>query len=214
MAAKTMYHSELAKLGIINARINSEPTESKYPGKPKWVAMEINGDERYYNCENDECELALTGFKDNWVELEAYGSREEAAIRLEVTENPARRADTKEQIAAAKEKIANMKDQGEHNREPIAADEKPRPAAEKPKVIQAELGEEPERDSETSKLKSYAAHAGHIFALAWEESKDAMALIPTKDAVELTSAEWLDLRLRIAQGYAIEINKIIRKERF
>ena len=63
-------------------------------------------------------------------------------------------------------------------------------------------------------MKSYAAHAGRIFALSWEESKNAMALIPAKEAEELTSAQWLDLRLRIANGFAIEINKIIRKERF
>jgi hypothetical protein len=63
-------------------------------------------------------------------------------------------------------------------------------------------------------FKEYAGHAGRAFAAAWEQSKESMALIPAKDAEELSVFEWLDLRLRIAQGLAIEINKIIRKERF
>ncbi len=63
-------------------------------------------------------------------------------------------------------------------------------------------------------IPTYAAHAGRIFAAAWEESKNAMALIPAKDGEEMSAYEWNDLRLRIAQGFAIEVNKIIRKERF
>lgn len=205
MSQKTLYHSELSKLGIINARINSEPTPSKFPNKPKWVVIEIGGEERYYNCENDECELSLTGLKDNWVELEAYGSREDAAIRIEVTENPAKRSDTKAQIAEVKAKIANM------------PDDRPKTADEKPRVIEAEIVQQelkPVDHGESVKLKSYASHAGKIFALAWEESKNAMALIPEKDGADMSCFEWNDLRLRIAQGIAIEINKIIRKERF
>lgn len=206
MSKKTLYHSELAKMGMVTARINNEPTESKFPDKPKWVVLEIGGEERYYNIENAECELILTGHKDHWVELEARGSREEATIRLEVVEKPAIAADVKAQIAEAREKIAAMPDE--------SAEGKPRPPEEKPKVVQAELVEEPQHDSEGGKLRSYAAHSGKIFGLAWEESKNAMALIPVKDAQELTAYQWLDLRLRIAQGYTIEINKIIRKERF
>lgn len=63
-------------------------------------------------------------------------------------------------------------------------------------------------------FKEYAGHAGRAFRAAWDESLPIMALIPTKDAEELSAYQWLDLRLRIAQGFAIEINKIIRKERF
>ena len=201
MSKKTLYHSELNKLGIINARVNSEPTASKYPDRPKFVVLEINGEERFYDCENEECEFALTGLKDTWVELEAHGSRAEASIRIDRIEKP---ADAKEAIREAKEKIRNL------------PDEKPRPESvrDKGEHHREEQGELSRDESEASKLKSYAAHAGKIFALAWEESKGAMALIPTKDATELTAYEWLDLRIRIANGFQIEINKIIRKERF
>lgn len=207
MSKKTLYHSELSKLGIINARINSEPTESKFPDKPKWVVIEINGEERYYNCENDECELALTGLKDTWVELEAHGSREDAAIRIDRIEKPSV-GGAKQAIEDAKAKIAAMPDADEKPAKATTVpDEKPRPVEHQPELVREENGEQ-------GKLRGYAVHAGKIFGLAWEESKNAMALIPTKDATELSAFEWLDLRLRIAQGYAIEINKIIRKERF
>jgi len=65
-----------------------------------------------------------------------------------------------------------------------------------------------------SEIAKYAAHAGRVFGIAWLEATEAMAMIPVKDAEELSVAEWLDLKLRIAQGFAIEVNKIIRKERF
>jgi hypothetical protein len=208
MSQKTLYHSELSRMGLITARINSEPTESKFPNKPKWVVIELDGVERYYNCENDECELALTGRKDQWVELEAHGGREDAAIRIEVIEKPAKSADVKQNIADTKAKIAAMPD-------PPASPKATQD--EKPRVIEAEVIEQQELkpvQGEYDKIRGYVAHAGKIFALAWEESKNAMALIPTKDAAELSAAEWLDLRLRIAQGYTIEVNRIIRKDRF
>lgn len=203
MSKKSLFHSELARMGIITARVNSDPQPSKFPDKPKWVVIEIEGEERYYNCENEECELALTGHKNEWVELEARGSREEATIRIEVVEKPVKSADVKQNIADTKAKIAAMPD-------PKISDEKPR-------VIEAEVIEQQELkpvQGEYDKIRGYVAHAGKIFALAWEESKNAMAMIPTKDAAELTAAEWLDLRLRIAQGYTIEANRIIRKDRF
>lgn len=211
MSKKTLYHSELNKMGIINARVNSEPTASKYPDRPKFVVLEIDGTERFYDCENEECEFALTGLKDTWVELEAHGSREEASIRIDQIEKP---EDARKAIREAKEKIANLPDD---RREPApekparattVPDEKPRPVEHQPELHPVE------HDEVSGQIKSYAAHAGKIFALAWEESKHAMALIPTKDATELTAYEWLDLRIRIANGFQIEINKIIRKERF
>lgn len=209
MSKKTLYHSELSKLGIINARINSEPTESKFPDKPKWVVIEINGEERYYNCENDECELALTGLKDTWVELEAHGSREEAAIRIDRIEKPSV-GGAKQAIDEAKAKIAAMPDSADEKpaKATVVPDEKPRPAEHQPELRPAA------HDEEGGTLRGYATHAGKIFGLAWEESSNAMQLIPKKDGMELSAYEWTDLRLRIAQGYAIEINKIIRKERF
>jgi hypothetical protein len=207
---KTLYHSELVKMGFVSARINSEPIKSQYPDKPKYVIVEIAGEERYLNCENEECEFALTGLKDEWVELDAQGSREDASIIVERVEKP-HPSDAKKAINEAREKIRNL------------PDEKPRPKSGQRDLLDADPhGQHGEVDGppvdagedEKGKLRSYAAHSGKIFALAWEESKNAMALIPEKDATELSVYEWLDLRLRITNNFCIVINKIIRKERF
>jgi hypothetical protein len=64
------------------------------------------------------------------------------------------------------------------------------------------------------KIKSFAEHSGRILTVSWEEAKVVMTLIPAKDGEEMSTFEWNDLRLRIAQHIAIEINKIIRHERF
>jgi hypothetical protein len=174
MTKKGLYHSELAKMSPVTAKILSEPTESRFPDRPKWVALEIDGEERFLNCENTGVELALAGLKGQWARLDAKGRGEDAV--LEVNEAQGKPAPAKEEA--------------------------------KPRAPQ----EVSQKDGD--KIKSYAEHATRIFALAWEESKNAMALIPAKDGEELSAAQWLDLRVRIAQGFAIEINKIIRKERF
>jgi hypothetical protein len=172
MSKKGLYHSELAKISPVTAKILSDPIESKYPDHPKFVVVEIEGQERLLNCENVSIELALAGLKGQWARLNAKGRGEDAS--LEINE----------------------------------ANGKPAPVQESKKE---EVGI---KKSDGDKIKSYAEHASRIFALAWEESKNVMALIPAKDGEELNAAQWLDLRLRIAQGFAIEINKIIRKERF
>src|SRR4030095_6775251 len=176
MSKKTLYHSELVKMSPVAARINSEPQDSQFPGKPRWVALEIEGIDRYYNCENTACELVLAGLKDQHVTLNAKGSREDATIGI----NDAPGKPIKEQVApsaAASATLASRKPNGE-------------------------------------KIRDYAAHSLRIFNIAWEESHNWVTNIPEKDAVELSVRDWYDLRLRVAQGIAIEVNKIIRKERF
>lgn len=80
---KGMYHSELVKLSPVTALIMSEPTESKFPDRPRWVALEINGEERFLSCENVSIELALAGMKGQWAQLTALGRGEEAIIQIE-----------------------------------------------------------------------------------------------------------------------------------
>jgi hypothetical protein len=172
MSKKGLYHSELAKMSPVTAKILSEPTESRFPDRPKWVAIEIEGEERFLNCENTNVELALAGLKGQWARLNAKGRGEDASIEVNEAEG------------------------------------KPAPVQESKKE---EVGI---KKSDGDKIKSYAEHATRIFALAWDESANAMSLVPPRDAEELTAAQWLDLRLRIAQGFAIEINKILRRERF
>lgn len=84
---KTLWHSELVGLGEIDVVIQSEVTPSKFAGKSPWVAMIVNGRERYYSCENEDCADALRGLKGQKVHLAATGGRDDAAIHIgEVSE--------------------------------------------------------------------------------------------------------------------------------
>src|SRR4030095_6257575 len=167
MNKKSLYHSELVKLSPVTARIMSEPTESNFPGKPKWVALEIDGQERFLTCENVGVELTLMGLKGQWAKLNAKGRGDDAVIEIEDGSETKKR--TKEHAEAS---------------------------------------------DNSEKIKRYAAHSLRVFQVAWDESKNWLGTIPTRDAEELPLRDWYDLRLRVAQGVAIEINKIIRKERF
>jgi hypothetical protein len=170
-----MYHSELAKLGLVAAKILSEPQDSQFPNKPRWVAMEINGEERYYNCESVACEDALRGLKGQHVSIEAQGTREDAILNIS-------QVVTKE--------------------------------GEKPKAANGKVDSKP-AGATSEKLEEYADHSLRLFNLGWTRSAAwAKTAMPERDAQELTLERWYDLRMRVAQHIAIEIAKIIRKERF
>jgi len=76
---KGIYHSELVRLGEIDAEVLSDVVTSKF-GRNPWVALRINGRERTYTTENERCAEALDGLKGKTVHLMATGSREEADI--------------------------------------------------------------------------------------------------------------------------------------
>jgi hypothetical protein len=65
------------------------------------------------------------------------------------------------------------------------------------------------------KVEACARQARRIFFAAWTEAEEAIEWLIGKDAKgDLTVYQRCDLQLRIAQGIAIEVNKVIRKERF
>ena len=80
--AKTIYHSELVKLGAINVRIKSDVTPSKFKDKSPYCTLEINGEERNYTIESQACADVLHANKGRLVMVEAAGSREEATIKV------------------------------------------------------------------------------------------------------------------------------------
>jgi len=80
--AKTIYHSELVKLGAINVRIKSDVTPSKFKDKSPYCTLEVNGEERNYTIESQACADVLHANKGRLVMLEAAGSREEATIKV------------------------------------------------------------------------------------------------------------------------------------
>jgi len=94
----------------------------------------------------------------------------------------------------------------------VASAEPPPEAAEKPKPKAAADGDP---GAPFDKIAGLAKDAGRVFSAAWDEAGGIMPVIlAKKDAEELSVADFYDLQLRIAQGFAIEVNKALRKERF
>src|SRR4051812_13080908 len=79
---KTLYHSELVKMGQVHVLIKSDVLKSKYKAKPPYVTMMLDGNERQYWTENSQCEDALRGLSGRKVMLEALGSRDDAEIKV------------------------------------------------------------------------------------------------------------------------------------
>lgn len=84
--AKNLYHSAFCKLGDITVRVDTDVLQSKYPGKPDYVGLTIDGEQYNYSTENAGCALAFDGLKGQTVELRAIGGgrgkEETAAIEI------------------------------------------------------------------------------------------------------------------------------------
>lgn len=81
----TIYHSELVKLckeGAIHCEIKTEVMASTFKGKPPYCVLIINGVDRTYSMENDNCQRALSNRKGQKVMLEATGREAEAQIKI------------------------------------------------------------------------------------------------------------------------------------
>ena len=77
---KNLYHSEAATLGPIRVTVKTDVMPSKFKGKSPYVVLLIDGHERNYSCENEECQKALIGLKGRTIMMEATGGREDARI--------------------------------------------------------------------------------------------------------------------------------------
>ena len=94
----------------------------------------------------------------------------------------------------------------------LEADPNETPPATRPKP---ESSLPPEaKATDADKIKAAAEHSAAVFEAAWNEANRLMPGVVGGDAEELSAHEWFDLALRIANGFAIEINKVLRKERF
>ncbi len=86
---KTLYHSELVKCGAVEVEVKTDVLKSKYDGKPDYVAIILDGEERLYNCENEACATFFDDLKGIKLTIQASGGREDALIQ-EVDSGPAR----------------------------------------------------------------------------------------------------------------------------
>ena len=79
---KTLYHSELVKLGPVEVEITTDLIESKYKRGTYIVGLRIDGEERTLAVENDDCGAALDQRKGQVITIEASGSRDSAEISI------------------------------------------------------------------------------------------------------------------------------------
>jgi hypothetical protein len=79
---KTLYHSELAKLGPVEVEITTDLIESRYKKGTFIVGLRLDGEERTLAIENDDCGAALDQRKGQVLTIEASGSRESAEISI------------------------------------------------------------------------------------------------------------------------------------
>lgn len=86
--SKTLYHSELCKLSPVQVTVKSDVMESKFKGKPPYVVLKLDGEERNYSCENDDCAEFFDGQKGRTFTIVAEG-REDAATITYVGESAA-----------------------------------------------------------------------------------------------------------------------------
>lgn len=77
---KTLYHSELVRLGPVEVEIKTDVLPSQYRGQNDYVIMILDGYDRNYSCENDDCADALKGLQGQIVIIEATGSKEDAQV--------------------------------------------------------------------------------------------------------------------------------------
>lgn len=87
--AKTLYHSELAKAGRVLIKLTSDVTASKFAGKPPFIGMILNGEERNYSIESDACAATLRGRKGQTLLLEASGSGKDGSAAIQLFAAPA-----------------------------------------------------------------------------------------------------------------------------
>lgn len=78
--SKTLYHSQLCKLGPVMVTVKSDVSKSKFQGKPDYVYLEINGEKFGYSFDSPACQQFFTGQKGRSFMIEASGRDADAKI--------------------------------------------------------------------------------------------------------------------------------------
>lgn len=82
MNKATLYHSEFTRMGDVTIKVKSDVMASKFQGKPNFIYLEINGEERAYNIENERVEGRLLMRKGAELRVRAIGQRETADLEI------------------------------------------------------------------------------------------------------------------------------------
>ena len=80
---RTLYHSKLRELGPIVAEFASKPRPSKFPGKPEYCHVVIDGQELEYQCESPAIAEQLQEVPLRTpVRIQALGSKDAAYLEV------------------------------------------------------------------------------------------------------------------------------------
>ena len=86
---RTLYHSKLREFGPVVAEFSSKPRPSKFPGKPEYCHVIINGQELEYQCETPEIAAHLQDVPLRTpVRIEALGSKDAAVLDVRPAVDP------------------------------------------------------------------------------------------------------------------------------
>ena len=78
--AKTLYHSQLCKLGPVMVTVKSDVSKSKFAGKPDYCYLVINGEEFGYSFDSPACQQFFAGQKGRSFMIQAEGRDADAKI--------------------------------------------------------------------------------------------------------------------------------------
>lgn len=73
---KNIFHSKLmsaSKKGILSLSVRGDVSHSKYPDKPDYVKIELNGEEFYFSPDNDACLEAFRGQAGKTITIQLEG---------------------------------------------------------------------------------------------------------------------------------------------
>ena len=86
--AKSLWHSELVKLGPVKVTVKSGVLESTKKAGSFYVTLNVNGEDRYYNPENQACEEFFNNRVGQTISVVASGREADALLTLVGEELP------------------------------------------------------------------------------------------------------------------------------
>lgn len=164
--AKTLYHSELSKAGRVLIKLTSDVTASKFQGKPPFVGMVFNSEERNYSVESDACAATLRGRKGQTLLLEASGSGKDGSAAIQLFAAPAGAT-----VTAAAPPAAPAQQQAP----PPAAPSAPPPAQPAPQAAPApapapQASHPADHTEHVIQTRAFLARRGNVMRMAADEA--------------------------------------------
>lgn len=206
-----LFHSELVKMGQVKVTVKAEPARSKYPDKPNYVFLIIDGVDRRYDCENDGCEEFFKGQAGRTMLIAAEGKKHEAIINFIADVAPDNEPAEQEErgnrrpadgarppARSAGKPAARATNQPKRNAAPATqtppARRETAPPANKPPTQSRQPLSKEEREKldaeHVIKTKLHAAKVSNVWMISYAASKHAVAQIKEQFGDELSDEQF------------------------